>query len=130
MHSDTLADTLIRLKNAQAVKKPSVVVPYTKMNNAVLSLLERENYIAKFEKIESGSFPAFKVTLKYIGGTPAIVHIKKISKPGVRIYTHAADLKKTLSGYGLKIISTSQGIMTDADAKKNKLGGEVLAELW
>ncbi|GAB4026063.1 MAG: 30S ribosomal protein S8 [Candidatus Microgenomates bacterium] len=130
MHSDPLADTLIRLKNAQAVKKTSVLVPYTKMNQAVLSLMQRENYITKFEKEESGSFPVFKVTLKYVGGTGAIVHIKKISKPGVRIYAHASDLKRTMSGYGLKIISTSQGVMTDSDAKKNKLGGEVLAELW
>lgn len=130
MHSDTLADTLIRLKNAQAVKKPSVIVPYNKMNNAVLALMQKENYIVKFEKDEQANFPVFKVTLKYVGGTPAIIHIKKISKPGVRIYTRSTDLKKTLSGYGLKIISTSKGVMTDTDAKKNKLGGEVLAELW
>lgn len=130
MHSDTLADTLTRLKNAQAVKKASVVVPFTKMNQAVLSLLEKENYISKFEKIEQGAFPSFKVTLKYVGTSPALFHLKKISKPGVRIYTRAADLKKTLSGYGLKILSTNQGIMTDTEAKLKKLGGEVLAELW
>ncbi len=130
MHSDILADTLIRIKNAQAVKKPSVIVPYTKMNQAVLTLLQKENYITKFEKIEEGSFPKFKITLKYLGGVPAIFHLKKISKPGVRIYSRADSLKKTLSGYGLKILSTNKGIMTDIEAKQNKLGGEVLAELW
>lgn len=130
MHSDTLADTLIRLKNGSAVKKPNVIVPYNKMNDKVLTLMQKENYIASFEKDESGDFPVFKVTLKYVGGTPAIAHIKKISKPGVRIYSRAADLKKTLSGFGLKIISTNKGIMTDSEAKKNKVGGEVLAELW
>jgi small subunit ribosomal protein S8 len=130
MHSDTLADTLIRLKNGSLVKKPSVIVPFNKMNDKVLTLMQKENYIASFEKDETGDFPVFKVILKYVGGEPAIAHIKKISKPGVRIYSRSADLKKTLSGYGLKIISTSKGIMTDSDAKKNKLGGEVLAELW
>lgn len=130
MHSDTLADTLIRLKNAGAVKKKTVTVPFTKMNDAVLNLMQKSNYIGSYIKDESGTFPVYIVTLKYVSGIPAITHIKKISKPGVRIYSRSTDLKSTLSGYGLKIVSTDRGVMTDIEAKKNKLGGEVLAELW
>lgn len=130
MHSDSLADMLIRLKNASAVKKPTVTVPYTKMNVAVLDLLLKENYVSDVTKDESGTFPMLVVKLKYLGGVPAIAHLKKISKPGVRIYTKASEIKRTLSGYGLKILSTSRGIMTDTLARKSKLGGEVLAELW
>lgn len=130
MHSDSLADMLIRLKNASAVKKPTVTVPFTKMNLSVLSLLLQENYVADVTKDESGTFPTLTVKLKYHGSTPALTHLKKISKPGVRIYTKVSEIKPTLSGYGLKIISTSQGLMTDTLARKNKLGGEVLAELW
>lgn len=130
MHSDTLADSLIRIKNAGAVNKPYAKVAFTKMNKAVLDLLQKENYITSFEKDETETFPVYRVTLKYVGNIPAITHIKKVSKPGVRIYSRVADLKRTLSGYGLKIISTSKGVMTDTEAKKNKLGGEVLAELW
>lgn len=130
MHSDTLADMLIRLKNASAVKKPTTTVPYTKMNAAVLDLMQAENYVENVTKDETGTFPVLVVKLKYIGGISAIQHVKKISKPGVRIYRKADEMKKTLSGYGLKIVSTSKGIMTDTNAKKNKVGGEVLAELW
>ncbi|TXH03260.1 MAG: 30S ribosomal protein S8 [Candidatus Moraniibacteriota bacterium] len=130
MHSDTLADMLIRLKNAAAVKKATVTVPATKMNFAVLNLLLKENYIASFEKDENSKFPTLIVKLKYVGGSSALAHVKKISKPGVRIYSKATELKRTLSGYGIKVVSTSHGLMTDADARKNKLGGEVLAELW
>lgn len=130
MHSDPLADTLIRLKNAAAVGKKSVTIRHTKMNLAVLNLLLKENYLSEVKEDKSGKFPTLVVKLTYVGDTSAIQHIKKISKPGVRIYSRASDIKPTLSGYGLKIISTSQGIMTDKSAKKNKLGGEVLAELW
>lgn len=130
MHSDTLADMLIRLKNATAVKKKNTIVPFTKMNGAVLELLLKEKYLDKFEKVETDQFPHYLVSFKYVGGVSAIQHLKKISKPGVRIYRKASELKPTLSGYGLTIISTSKGVMTDKDAKKQKMGGEVLAELW
>lgn len=130
MHSDPLSDMLIRLKNASAVRKVSVAVPKSKMNQAVLKLMLEENYVADVQEDNSGKFPLLVVKLKYMGGSGAIQHVKRISKPGVRIYSRSGDIKKTLSGYGLKIISTSKGIMTDSLARKNKLGGEVLAELW
>ncbi len=130
MHTDTLADMLIRLKNATAVKKKHTIIPLTKMNKAVLSLLESEKYIASFSEVNTGTFPMYQVNFKYVDGSSAIQHLRKISKPGVRIYTKFSDLKPTLSGYGLKIISTSKGVMTDKEARKQKIGGEVLAELW
>lgn len=130
MHSDTLADMLTRIKNASAVKKPELTVPYTKLNLAVLNLMLEEKYLSAVTKIDDGPFPMLKITLKYVGGESAIYHLKKISKPGVRIYSGINKIGRTLSGYGLKIISTSRGIMTDSQARKQKIGGEVLAELW
>lgn len=130
MHSDPLSDMLIRLKNASAVRKASVTVPKSKMNQAVLKLMLKENYVEDVHEDNSGKFPMLVVRLKYMNSSSAIQHVKKISKPGVRIYSRSGDIKNTLSGYGLKIISTSKGLMTDTEARKNKLGGEVLAELW
>lgn len=130
MHSDPLADMLARVKNAALVGKTEVRVPRTKMNLAVLSLMLENNYLEKIETDASAKFPTLVVKLKYTHGTSAIQHLKRISKPGVRIYRRSSDLKTPLSGYGLTIVSTSRGVMTISMARKNKLGGEVLVELW
>ncbi len=130
MHSDTLSDMLIRVKNAAAVNKTKVILPHTKVNEAVLRVMLDANYIDKLEVIEVEGFKNLDITLKYVKGTSAISHIKRISKPGVRIYTSISDLHRVLSGYGMAIISTSKGIMSDKSARRAHLGGEVLAELW
>ncbi len=121
---------LIRVKNAAAVNKSKVILPHTKVNEAVLRVMLEANYLDKLEVIVVDGFKKLQVTLKYVKGTSAISHIKRISKPGVRIYTSIADLPRVLSGYGMAILSTPQGIMSDRSARRAHQGGEVLAELW
>lgn len=121
---------LIRVKNAAAVNKSKVILPHTKVNEAILRVMLEANYIDGLEVVEAGSFKNLEIKLKYVKGVSAISHIKRISKPGVRIYTSITDLPRVLSGYGMAILSTSQGIMSDRSARRAHQGGEVLAELW
>lgn len=130
MNSDTLGDTLTRIRNASMVHKKTVTVPNTKLNIAVLKVIEQAGYIQSFEIVEGESFNEIVVKLKYVNGKSAISHIKRISKPGVRIYTKIADFCRVLSGLGLGIISSSKGVLSDKEARIKKIGGEVLAELW
>lgn len=128
--TDPIADMLTRIRNAMAVRKPEVVLPYSKIKFSIAQLLEKENYVGKISTVKNGKFDEIKIELKYTDKIPAIRHIKRISKPGQRIYVSSKELPKVLNGYGLAIISTSKGIMTNRDAISQNIGGEFVCEIW
>lgn len=128
--TDTIADLLTRIRNAQAAKHPTVDIPASNMKKAICQILANEGYIKGFSVKEDGKQGIIKVTLKYVDGTGAMKGLKRVSKPGLRIYSSAAELPKVMKGLGVAIVSTSQGIMTDREARKANIGGEVLAFIW
>lgn len=131
MINDHISDMITRIKNAYAMHKKTVSMPYTKVLEAVGNVLLSEKYISKLEvKGEGVTDKQLVVSLSYKDDTAAITSIKRISKPGVRIYRRVDSFKPVLSGLGIAILSTSKGIMSDRQAKINKIGGEVLLELW
>jgi small subunit ribosomal protein S8 len=121
---------LNQIRNAEAVAKPEVVIPFSKLKNQIGLILQQEGFVADVKKIAKDKSRAIKVVLKYENGIPAIEGAKRISKPGQRIYVKNHDIKRVRGGYGISIISTPKGLMTDGQAKKAKLGGEVLMEVW
>ncbi len=130
MMTDPIADMLTRIRNAQAVKKQEVIIPFSKIKYEIAKLLAREGYLNSAEKAKE-KFDVIKIELKYgETGAPAIEHIKRISKPGQRIYVTSEKLPRILSDMGVAIISTSSGIMTNKKAKRMKVGGEFLFEIW
>ncbi|RLD18177.1 MAG: 30S ribosomal protein S8 [Caldiserica bacterium] len=130
MYSDPIADFLIRLKNASMVKKEVVEVPASRMKEDILKILQREGFIKEYSKIEDGRQGILKVYLKYKDGMPTLRGVKRVSKPGRRIYVKKDEIPKVLRGTGIAIISTSKGIMTDEEARKNMIGGEVICYVW
>lgn len=129
--TDTIADLLTRIRNAQAAKHPTVDIPASNMKKAICQILVDEGYIKNYSVKEDGKQGVIKVTLKYVeGGVGALKGLKRVSKPGLRIYSNAAELPKVMKGLGVAIISTSQGVMTDRAARKLNVGGEVLAFIW
>jgi small subunit ribosomal protein S8 len=135
--TDPIADMLTRIRNALAVRKAEVVLPFSKMKFEIGKILEDSGLIEKTEKIaaipnqKENKFEQLKINLKYLKEKePAIRSLKKISKPGQRVYATKDQLPKVLGGLGMSIISTSQGLMTDKEARKRKLGGEVICEIW
>jgi len=128
--TDTIADMLTRIRNAAAVKKPEVVLPFSKVKFNIAKILEQENYVGAVTKIKEGSFDVLRIQLKYTDGGSAIRHIRRISKPGQRIYVSGKELPRILSGYGTAIISTSHGVMTNKEAAKKNVGGEFICEIW
>lgn len=128
--TDTIADLLTRIRNAQAAKHPTVDIPASNMKKAICQILANEGYIKGFSVKEDGKQGIIKVTLKYVDGIGAMKGLKRVSKPGLRIYSSAAELPKVMKGLGVAIVSTSQGIMTDREARKANIGGEVLAFIW
>lgn len=128
--TDPIADMLTRIRNAVAVKKPEVVLPYSNLKFNVAKILESENYIGKVAKVKNGKFDELSIELKYSNRGPAIRHIKKISKPGQRIYVSGKELPHVLNGYGVAILSTSKGIMTNKEARRQNIGGELMCEIW
>jgi small subunit ribosomal protein S8 len=127
---DPIADLLVRIKNAQAAGREATEAPFSKVKFAIAKILEKEGFIVKVEKKGIKSKEKLEIKLKYNQGIAAIQDLKRISRPGQRIYVNAQKLKLVKQGYGLAIISTSHGLMTDREAKKKKLGGEVLCEVW
>lgn len=127
---DPIADMLVSIKNAQTVKKETVKIPFSKIKFEIAKILQKEGYIDKVE--EKGRSKKFLVIyLKYDENKkPAITGVKKISKPGQRVYKGYQEIKKIKGGYGLAVISTSKGLMSDKEAKKQKIGGEVIFEIW
>ena len=128
--TDPIADMLTRIRNANQAKHESVTMPASRLKLEILSVLKNEGYIAEYEKVEDGKQGVIKVTLKYVGKERVIKGLKKISKPGLRVYAKSSELPKVLNGLGVAIISTSNGIMTDREARSKKLGGEVIAFVW
>lgn len=130
--SDPIADMFTRIRNANTAKHDVVEIPSSKMKVAIANILLNEGYIEKYELIDKDGFKSIKVTLKYANNkTERIISgIKRISKPGLRIYAPKEDLPKVLGGLGTAIISTNQGVITDKEARKLGVGGEVLAFVW
>ncbi len=130
--SDPIADMLTRIRNANTAKHDTVDVPASKMKIAIADILVREGYIAKYDMIEDGIFKTMRITLKYGAdkNEKIITGIKRISKPGLRIYANAAELPRVLGGLGIAIVSTNKGVITDKEARKLNVGGEVLAFVW
>ena len=129
--NDPIADMLTRIRNAQVAKHDSVVLPASNAKKAIAKILLAEGYVKNVDFINDGPQGSIKITLKYVGGKqPVIAGLKKISKPGLRVYAKGSELPKVLGGLGIAIISTSKGLMTDKDARKQMIGGEVLAYIW
>jgi len=129
---DPVADALIRIKNAYLAYREDTVLPYSKIVIAICTLLQNEGFIASFkeEKIEGKNFNQIKVILKYLGKKAALSDVKRISKPGLRVYKSHKALPRVLNGFGLAIISTPKGIMSGKQARKEGVGGEVMAHVW
>ena len=130
--SDPIADMLTRIRNANTAKHDTVDVPASKIKVAIAEILDKEGYIEGFEVVEEGNFKNIRITLKYgkDRNEKVITGLKKISKPGLRVYAGKDNLPKVLGGLGVAIISTNKGVITDKKKKKKKVGGEVLAFVW
>lgn len=132
MHiTDPIADLLTRIRNASSAKHPNVDIPASNMKKAICQILVEEGYVRNMQYIEDKKQGLIRVTLKYgENGAPVIAGLRRVSKPGLRIYTSCEDMPKVLRGLGTAIISTSKGVMTDKAARNEKVGGEVLAFVW
>ena len=129
--SDTIADMLTRIRNASAAKHDSVDVPASNVKKAIAQSLRDEGYITSFQVEEDGKQGVIHITLKYGQNKAQVINgIRRISKPGLRIYTNVEEMPKVMKGLGIAILSTSKGIMTDKQARKANVGGEVLAYVW
>ena len=131
MHiTDPIADMLTRIRNANTAKHPTVDVPASNMKKAIAQILLDEGYIKNFQLIDDGTQGVIRITLKYNGSEKVISGLRRVSKPGLRVYAGADELPRVLRGLGIAIISTSKGVMTDKQARKEHVGGEVLAFIW
>ena len=128
--SDVIADMLTRIRNANDAKHESVEIPASNMKKAIADILVNEGYIKGYQIIDDNKQGVIKVTLKYVGKQKAITGLKRVSKPGLRIYADCEHMPKVMNGLGIAIVSTSKGIMTDKRARKENVGGEVLAFVW
>ena len=130
--TDPIADMLTRIRNANTAKHDTVDIPASKMKIAIADILVDEGYIEKYELVDDGSFQNIHVTMKYTGAKKdrIISGIRRISKPGLRIYAGKEDIPHVLGGLGIAILSTNKGIITDKQARKEQVGGEVLAFIW
>ena len=130
--TDPIADMLTRIRNANTAKHDTVDIPASKIKIAIAGILVDEGYIAKYDLVDDGNFKAIRVTLKYGAdkNEKVITGIKRISKPGLRIYAGKDEIPSVLGGLGIAILSTNKGILTDKEARKQQVGGEVLAFVW
>ena len=129
--TDPIADMLTRIRNANAALHETVEIPDSRTKAAVLELLKEEGFIKSVETVENGKYNVLKVTLKYGSNNEKVITgIKRISKPGLRVYAKKEELPRVLGGLGIAVISTSKGVMSDKQARKEGLGGEVLAYVW
>ncbi len=129
--SDVIADMLTRIRNANDAKHATVDIPASNMKKAIADILLTEGYIKSYQVIEDGKQGIIRITLKYgQGKTKIIKGLRRVSKPGLRIYSNCEDMPRVMNGLGIAIISTSKGIMTDKAARANNVGGEVLAFVW
>ena len=130
--SDPIADMLTRIRNANTAKHDTVDVPASKIKVAIADILVKEGYVAKYDIVEDGNFKNIRITLKYGAdkNEKIITGLKRISKPGLRIYAGKDELPRVLGGLGIAILSTNQGVITDKEARRLQVGGEVLAFVW
>lgn len=129
--TDTIADMLTRIRNANSAKHDTVDIPASNMKKAIAQILVDEGYVKGFQVIDDGKQGIIRMTLKYgESKTQIITGLRRVSKPGLRIYTSCEDMPKVMKGLGIAIVSTSKGVMTDKEARKQNVGGEVLAFVW
>ena len=129
--TDTIADMLTRIRNANSAKHPTVDVPASNMKKQIAQILVDEGYIKSFRVIDDDKQGVIRITLKYTENkSQVITGLRRVSTPGLRIYSNSKDMPKVMKGLGIAIVSTSKGIMTDREARKNNVGGEVLAFVW
>ena len=128
--TDPLGDLLTRIRNGQRARKDSVVSPASKLRNRVLDVLQREGYIRGYSEEDMGPVKGVRIELKYFEGQPAIKHVARVSKPGRRIYSGSQSLPRVMNGLGITIVSTPRGVLSDAEAREQNVGGEVLAEVF
>lgn len=128
--NDPISDMLTRIRNANSQRKSTVDIPYSKVKNSIADILVNEGFVESKDILQDGSHQTIRLTLKYVNKTRVIQGLKKISKPGLRIYASVEELPRVLNGLGIAIISTSKGIMTDKEARKQNVAGEVLAYIW
>ena len=128
--TDPIADLLARVRNAAAAQKHEMFVPYSKMKNEIVRILKDEGYITDFALDTEGAHPRIKITNKIANRTSAITGLKRVSRPGLRRYVGAQEIPRVLGGMGVAILSTSRGVMSGREAKKQNVGGELLAYIW
>ena len=128
--TDPLGDLLTRIRNGQRAKKDSVLSPSSKLRIRVLDVLQREGYIRGYSDEQMGPAAGVRIELKYFEGQPAIKHVARVSKPGRRVYSGSQELPRVRNGLGITIVSTPRGVMSDAEAREQNVGGEVLAEVF
>ena len=130
--NDPIADMLTRIRNALIARHDTVTIPASNIKKSIAKILLDEGYIKSCDLIDDGLQGQIKITLKYVNGksTPVIAGLRRISKPGLRVYARSEELPKVLGGLGIAIVSTSKGVMTDKEARKAGVGGEVLAYIW
>ena len=127
---DQIADMLTRIRNATAGRRPRVDVPTSKLKAEIARILKQEGYIWSYDVDTSGKYPQLQVTTKYVDGTPVLTDLKRVSRPGRRQYVGAGEIPRILNGLGISILSTSRGLMTGAQARRQNIGGELLAYVW
>ena len=129
--TDTIADMLTRIRNASSARHETVDIPASNMKKSIAQILVDEGYVKSYQVIEDGKQGVIRMTLKYVDGkTPVISGLRRVSKPGLRIYSNCEDMPRVMRGLGIAIVSTSKGVMTDKRARKENVGGEVLAFIW
>ena len=129
--SDVIADMLTRIRNANTAKHETVDVPASNLKKSIAQILADEGYIRNYQVVEDGKQGIIRITLKYVAGKQKVIHgIRRVSKPGLRIYSNCEDMPKVMNGLGIAIVSTSKGVMTDKKARQANVGGEVLAFVW
>lgn len=128
--SDPISDFLTRFKNATMAQKEEFTAPYSKMKAEIARILQEEGYIWKFEVDKEGKFPELRVKAKYVDNRPVLTNLKRVSRPGLRQYVSADGIPKVLGGMGIAILSTPKGIMSGQRARKENVGGELLAKVW
>ena len=128
--NDPIADALTRIRNANLVKHETVSMPASNLKEELVKVLQKEGYVQGYTVEEKDGFKFINVTLKYLNGQSVITGLQRVSKPGLRVYSKAKNMPRVFDGMGIAVISTSKGLMTEKDARANKLGGEVLCYVW
>lgn len=128
--SDTLGDFLTAIRNASKAERALVVAQWSRLREEVARTLVESGYVTSFRKLQRKGLPAIEVTLKYVGGVPAITAIERLSRPGRRLYSGVAKVPKVIGGMGVTIVTTSRGVLTDTECRRQKVSGELLAKVW